>query len=153
MEQRQMWIATAAVILTVIGGTWSVTRNMATRDDVARVRAEIQANREAAETRFDQMQDELQTEIRAAQESANSQMEELRGYIVRTSTSTAATASNSHPPPRRNGVQRPLQVLEQAKLNLHLGIDAERRESPLFQMHEQGGGTDQRLLWRATVEW
>ena len=35
MQQRQMWIATAAVILTVIGGTWSVGRNMATRDDVA----------------------------------------------------------------------------------------------------------------------
>ena len=82
MEQRQLWIATAAVILTVIGGTWSVGRNMATRDDVARLaaatRAEIQANREATEARFD----ELRTEIRAAQESANSQMEELRGYIV-----------------------------------------------------------------------
>ena len=96
MQQRQMWIATAAVILTVIGGTWSVGRNMATRDDVAelaaatredvervradmeRVRAEIRANREATEARFD----ELRTEIRAAQESANSQMEELRGYIV-----------------------------------------------------------------------
>ena len=96
MQQRQMWIATAAVILTVIGGTWSVGRNMATRDDVTglaaatredvervradmeRVRAEIRANREATEARFD----ELRTEIRAAQESANSQMEELRGYIV-----------------------------------------------------------------------
>ena len=89
MQQRQMWIATAAVILTVIGGTWSVGRNMATRDDVAklaaatredveRVRAEIRANREATEARFD----ELRTEIRVAQESANSQMEELRGYIV-----------------------------------------------------------------------
>ncbi len=89
MQQRQMWIATAAVILTVIGGTWSVGRNMATRDDMAglaaatredveRVRAEIQANREATEARFD----ELRTEIRTAQESANSQMEELRGYIV-----------------------------------------------------------------------
>ena len=82
MEQRQLWIATAAVILTVIGGTWSVGRNMATRDDVARLaaatRAEIQANREATEARFD----ELRTEIQAAQESANSQMEELRGYIV-----------------------------------------------------------------------
>ena len=89
MEQRQMWIATAAVILTVIGGTWSVGRNMATRDDVAglatatredveRVRAEIRANREATEARFD----ELRTEIREAQEASNSQMEELRGYIV-----------------------------------------------------------------------
>ena len=86
MEQRQMWIATAAVILTVIGGTWSVGRNMAnvaglataTREDVERVRAEIRANREATEARFD----ELRTEIREAQEASNSQMEELRGYIV-----------------------------------------------------------------------
>ena len=46
-----------------------------------------------------------------------------------------------------------MQVLEQGKLNLELGIDAERRESPLFQMQEQGGGTDQRVLGRATVEW
>ena len=45
---------------------------------VAGVRAEIQANREATEARFD----ELRTEIRAAHESADSQMEELRGYIV-----------------------------------------------------------------------
>ena len=103
MQQRQMWMATAAVILTLIGGTWSVAGNMATRDDMAGlatatredvervradvervradveiVRAEIRANREATEARFDQ----LRTEIRAAQESANSQMEELRGYIV-----------------------------------------------------------------------
>ena len=46
-----------------------------------------------------------------------------------------------------------MQVLEQRKLNLELGIDAERRESPLFQMQEQGRGTDQRVLGRATVEW
>ena len=82
MLQRQLWIATAAVILTMISGTWSMGRNMATRDDVERVRtelrAEIRANREATEARFD----ELRTEIRAAQDSANSQMEELRGYIV-----------------------------------------------------------------------
>ena len=46
-----------------------------------------------------------------------------------------------------------MQVLEQGKLNLQLGIDAERRESPLFQMEEQGAGTDQRVLGRATVQW
>ena len=46
-----------------------------------------------------------------------------------------------------------MQVLEQGKLNLQLGIDAERRESPLFQMQEQGAGTDQRVLGRATVQW
>ena len=46
-----------------------------------------------------------------------------------------------------------MQVLEQGKLNLQLGIDAERRESPLFQMQEQGAGTDQRILGRASVQW
>ena len=78
MQQRQMWIATAAVILTVIGGALAVGQNMATRDDVAELRAEIQANRESTAARFG----ELRTEIRAAHESADSQMEELRGYIV-----------------------------------------------------------------------
>ena len=46
-----------------------------------------------------------------------------------------------------------IQVIEQGKLNLQLGVDAERRESPLFQMQEQGGSTDQRVLGRATVQW
>ena len=46
-----------------------------------------------------------------------------------------------------------MQVLEQGKLNLQLGIDAERRENPLFQMQEQGAGSDQRVLGRATVQW
>ena len=46
-----------------------------------------------------------------------------------------------------------MQVLEQGKLNLQLGVDAERRESPLFQMQEQGAGTDQRVLGHATVQW
>ena len=46
-----------------------------------------------------------------------------------------------------------MQVLEQRKLNLQLGINAERRESPLFQMQEQGAGTDQHVLGRATVQW
>ena len=46
-----------------------------------------------------------------------------------------------------------MQVLEQGRLNLQLGVDAERRESPLFQMKEQSGGTDQRVLGRATVQW
>ena len=46
-----------------------------------------------------------------------------------------------------------MQVLEQGKLNLELGIDAERRESPVFQLQEQAGGTDQRVLGRATVQW
>ena len=44
-------------------------------------------------------------------------------------------------------------VLEQGRLNLQIGVDAERRESPLLQMQEQGAGTDQRVLGRATVQW
>ena len=45
-----------------------------------------------------------------------------------------------------------MQVLEQGRLNLQLGIDAERRESPLLQRQEQSRGTDQRVLGRATVQ-
>ena len=46
-----------------------------------------------------------------------------------------------------------MQVLEQGKLNLELGIDAERRESPMFQMQEHTGGADQRVIGRANVGW
>ena len=46
-----------------------------------------------------------------------------------------------------------MQVLEQGRLNLELGIDAERRQSPVFHLQEQSGGTDQRVLGRATVQW
>ena len=46
-----------------------------------------------------------------------------------------------------------MQVLEQGRLNLELGIDAERRKSPVFHLQEQSGGTDQRVLGRATVQW
>ena len=46
-----------------------------------------------------------------------------------------------------------MQVLEQGRLNLQLGIDAERRESPVFHLQERSGGTDQRVLGRATVQW
>ena len=46
-----------------------------------------------------------------------------------------------------------MQVLEQGRLNLQLGIDAERRESPIFHLQEQSGGTDQRVLGRATMQW
>ena len=44
-------------------------------------------------------------------------------------------------------------VLEQGRLTLQIGVDAERRESALLQMQEQGAGTDQRVLGRATVQW
>ena len=46
-----------------------------------------------------------------------------------------------------------MQVLEQGRLNLQLGVDAERRESPIFHLQEQSGGTDQRILGHATVQW
>ena len=46
-----------------------------------------------------------------------------------------------------------MQVLEQGRLNLQLGVDAERRESPIFHLQEQSGGTDQRVLGHATVQW
>ncbi len=46
-----------------------------------------------------------------------------------------------------------MQVLEQGKLNLELGSDAERRESPVFHLQEACGGTDQHVLGRATVQW
>ena len=46
-----------------------------------------------------------------------------------------------------------MQVLEQGRLNLQLGIDAERRESPVFHLQEGSEGTDQRVIGRATVQW
>ena len=46
-----------------------------------------------------------------------------------------------------------MQVLEQGRLNVQLGIDAERRESPSFHLQEQAGGTDERVLGRATLQW
>ena len=46
-----------------------------------------------------------------------------------------------------------MQVLKQDSLNLQLGIDAERRESPLLHGLEGPQRTDQRLLGRATVQW
>ena len=39
-----------------------------------------------------------------------------------------------------------INVLEQGSLNLKIGVDAERRESPMFQLQERSGGTDQRVL-------
>ena len=46
-----------------------------------------------------------------------------------------------------------MHVLEEGKLNLQLSVDAKRRESPLFQMQEQGAGSDQRVLGSASVQW
>ena len=46
-----------------------------------------------------------------------------------------------------------MQVLQRGKLNLQLGVDAERRESPMLHLEEESAGTDQRVLGRATVQW
>ena len=46
-----------------------------------------------------------------------------------------------------------MQVLDQGRLKLELGVDAERRESPVFHLQEGSRGTDQRVLGRATVQW
>ena len=46
-----------------------------------------------------------------------------------------------------------VEVLEQGRLNLQLGIDAERRQTPIFHPRERSQGTDQRVLGRASVQW
>ena len=49
-----------------------------------------------------------------------------------------------------------MQVLEQGRLNLQLGIDAERRESPVFYGLSQGperSGADQRVMGTASLGW
>ena len=46
-----------------------------------------------------------------------------------------------------------VEVLEQGRMNLQLGLEAERRESPVFHLQEGSAGTDQRVLGRATVQW
>ena len=76
MERRQAWIATAAVMVTVIlsaiGATWVIGRNTASPEDVAAVRNEVR-----------QLRSEIKAEIRTGRESADAQMEELRSYIFR----------------------------------------------------------------------
>ena len=46
-----------------------------------------------------------------------------------------------------------MEVLEQGRLNVQLGIDAERRKSPRFHLHEGSDGADQRVLGHATLLW
>ena len=53
----------------------------------------------------------------------------------------------------RNRISYSVGSLEQGRLNPQLGVDAEQRASPLFQMQEQGTDSDQRVLGRATVQW
>ena len=51
------------------------------------------------------------------------------------------------------GVEYRIQVIQRGRLNLQLGIDAERRESPMLHLQVEPAGTDQRVLGRTTVQW
>ena len=46
-----------------------------------------------------------------------------------------------------------LQVLKRDNLDVELGVDAERRETPIFQNPEDADETQNRILGRATVRW
>ena len=47
-----------------------------------------------------------------------------------------------------------VQVIEEGSLRLQLGIEAERRVSPVFGLlGDAGGGADQRVVGQASVEW
>ena len=46
-----------------------------------------------------------------------------------------------------------VEVLEQGNVNLQLGVDAERRVSPVLGLRTGGGGADQRVVSRASVSW
>ena len=46
-----------------------------------------------------------------------------------------------------------IEALEQRNLRLQLGIEAGRRQNPVFGLHGEAGGTDQRVLGQATIEW
>ena len=46
-----------------------------------------------------------------------------------------------------------MEVLEQGRVNLQLGIDAERRQGPVFGSREAAGTANQRVLGTASVQW
>ena len=47
-----------------------------------------------------------------------------------------------------------MHVLEEGQLRLELGIEAERRGSPVFGLlGDSGGGADERVVEQASVEW
>ena len=80
--ERQTWWAAAAVIATIIlavaGGTWTIGSQMATRENLAELRTEIQASR----TEMQASRTEMQAEFRAMRTATDEQMRELRGFIV-----------------------------------------------------------------------
>ena len=60
------------------------------------------------------------------------------------------------PVARRNTESAGMQVLEEGQLRLQVGVEAERRMSPVFGFGHGvagGGGADQRVLGQASVEW
>ena len=66
---------TVTIILAVAGGTWTIGRQMATRENLAELRAEIRTEIQASRT-------EMQAEFRAMRTATDEQMRELRGFIV-----------------------------------------------------------------------
>jgi hypothetical protein len=62
MEVRRLdiWIAASGLFLTIIGATWWLGTNLATKTDISDIRLELRQDRQRSEA----------------------QMEELRGYIV-----------------------------------------------------------------------
>ena len=56
----ERWVTPVTVVITVIGATWWLAGNMATKDDLAELRQEVQQLRE----------------------HVDAQMAELQGYIV-----------------------------------------------------------------------
>ena len=46
-----------------------------------------------------------------------------------------------------------VQTLERSRENLQISLDAERRESPMFDPGNQAGRSDQRVLGHASVQW
>ena len=69
--------------------------------------------------------------------------------MLRPSTPESATVPA---PPR--GAAAGVQVFEEGQLRLQLGIEAERRVSPVFGLlSDAGGGADQRVLGQTSIEW
>ena len=58
--RAELWLAAAGLFLTIIGATWWLESNLATKADIAAIRQELQQDRERSDD----------------------QMQELRGYIV-----------------------------------------------------------------------
>ena len=84
--ERQTWWAAAAVIATIIlavaGGTWTIGSQMATRENLAELRTEMQAEIQASRTEIQASRTEMQAEFRAMRTATDEQMRELRGFIV-----------------------------------------------------------------------